>query len=123
MNTETVSSILLLIQQQGGGGFGALIISLWPMILIFGIFYFLLIRPQQKRQRQVQTQRDQMLQALKAGDKVVTTGGIYGTIVTVREKEDTVLLRIAQSVSIEIQRGSIAGPQSSDTKDVEAAKQ
>jgi preprotein translocase subunit YajC len=123
MNTETVSSILLLIQQQGGGGFGALLISLWPMILIFGIFYFLLIRPQQKRQRLVQTQRDQMLTALKAGDKIVTTGGIYGTIVTVREKEDTVLLRIAQSVSIEIQRGSIAGLQSSDTKDVEAAKQ
>lgn len=123
MNTETVSSILLLIQQQGGGGFGALLISLWPMILIFGIFYFLLIRPQQKRQRQVQVERDHMLTALKAGDKVVTTGGIYGTIVTVREKEDTVLLRIAQSVSIEIQRGSIAGPQTSDTKDVEAAKQ
>jgi preprotein translocase subunit YajC len=123
MNTETVSSIILLILQQGGGGFGALIISLWPMILIFGIFYFLLIRPQQKRQRLIQTQRDQMLTALKAGDKIITTGGIYGTIVTVREKEDTVLLRIAQSVSIEIQRSAVAGPQTGDTKDIEAAKQ
>jgi preprotein translocase subunit YajC len=123
MNTDTVSSILLLIQQQGGGGFGAILISLWPMILIFGVFYFLLIRPQQKRQRQIQTERDLMLKELKAGDKVITSGGIYGTIVTVREKDDTVLLRIAQSVSIEIQRGSIAGPQTGDTKDVEAAKQ
>ncbi|MEW6129124.1 MAG: preprotein translocase subunit YajC [Acidobacteriota bacterium] len=122
MNTDTISSILLLIQ-QGGGGFGSLLVSLWPMLLIFGIFYFLLIRPQQKRQRQMQADRDQMLSSLKAGDKVITSGGIYGTIVTVREKEDVILLRIAQSVSIEIQRGSIAGLQGSETKETETAKQ
>ena len=63
-----------------------------------------------------------LLKALKPGDKVITTGGIYGTIVQVKEKDDTVQLRVAQSVSIEILRSSIAGLQSADVKDVEAAK-
>jgi preprotein translocase subunit YajC len=110
---------LFILQGQGGSG---LLGAFLPMILIFGIFYFLLIRPQQKRQRQQQQERDIMLKALKAGDKVITTGGIYGTIVSVKEKDDTVQLRIAQSVSIEVLRSSIAGPQSSDIKDVEAVK-
>jgi preprotein translocase subunit YajC len=92
------------------------------MIIIFLIFFLLVIRPQQKRQRQAQTDRELMLKALKPGDKVITTGGIYGTIVAVRDKEDTVQLRIAQSVSIEVLRSSIAGLQSSDIKEVEPIK-
>ena len=121
MNTETVSSILSLIQQQPGGG-GALLVQLLPFILIFGVFYLLIIRPQQKRQRLAQQERDNLLSALKAGDKVVTSGGILGTIVAVREKEDVILLRIAQSVSIEIQRSAIAGLQEAEKKEAEAAK-
>lgn len=97
-----------------------------PLILIFGIFYFLLIRPQQKRQRQAQADREAMLNALKPGDKVVTTGGIYGSIVAVREKEDTVMLKIgqSQSVTIEIQRSALTGLQPGDSKEkeVETAK-
>lgn len=96
-------------------------IGLLPFVLIFVIFYFLLIRPQQRRQKQAQTERDVMLKALKAGDKVVTTGGIYGTIVAVREKDDTVQLRIAQSVSVEAERSAIARLQSAE-KEVEAVK-
>ena len=92
-----------------------------PFILIFVIFYFLLIRPQQRRQRQAKEERDALLKALKPGDKVVTTGGIYGTIVAVREKDDTVQLRIAQSVSIEAERSAIARLQSTD-KEVEPNK-
>ena len=92
-----------------------------PFILIFVIFYFLLIRPQQRRQKQAAQERDTMLKALKAGDKVVTTGGIYGTIVAVREKDDTVQLRIAQSVSVEAERGAIARLQASE-REVEASK-
>lgn len=99
-----------------------MIFSLLPMLIIFLIFYFLVIRPQQKRQRLAQTEREQLLKSLKPGDKVVTSGGIYGTIVAVRDKEDTVQLRIAQSVSIEVLRSSIAGPQSSEIKEAEAAK-
>ncbi|HKP12170.1 MAG TPA: preprotein translocase subunit YajC [Blastocatellia bacterium] len=116
--TIALAHPLFLLQQPGGGLLGAFL----PMILIFGIFYFLVIRPQQKRQRQQQTEREVMLKALKAGDKVITTGGIYGTIVSVKEKDDTVVLRIAQAVTIEMLRSAIAGPQSADAKDVEVAK-
>jgi preprotein translocase subunit YajC len=119
MDMIVALSFLLLIfqgQQPGGGVIGFFL----PMILIFGIFYFLIIRPQQRRQRQAQQERDAMLNALKAGDKVVTTGGIYGTIVAVRDS--TVQLRIAQSVSVEVLRSAIAGPQSAEAKEVEASK-
>lgn len=97
------------------------LIGLLPFILIFVIFYFLLIRPQQRRQRQAQLEREAMLRALKPGDKVVTTGGFYGTIIAVREKDDTVQLRIAQSVSVEAERSAIARLQTSE-KEAEAAK-
>jgi preprotein translocase subunit YajC len=102
---------------QGGGS----LVQLLPFILIFVIFYFLLIRPQQKKQRLAQQEREALLKALKPGDKVITTGGIYGTIVAVREKDDTVQLRIAQSVSVEAERSAIARLQTSE-KEVEASK-
>jgi preprotein translocase subunit YajC len=106
---------------QGGGSATGGLVGLLPFILIFVIFYFLLIRPQQRKQRLAQQERDAMLKALKPGDKVVTTGGIFGTIVAVREKDDTVQLRIAQSVSVEAERSSIARLQLSE-KEVEVSK-
>ncbi len=72
-----------------------------PLILIFVIFYALLIRPQQKRAKEMQTKLD----ALKKGDKVVTAGGIFGTIVKVDAAEATV--EIADGVKIRVQKGSI----------------
>lgn len=108
---------LAFLQGSASGG----LIGLLPFILIFVIFYFLLIRPQQKKQRKAQQERADLLKALKAGDKVVTTGGIYGTIVAVREKDDTVQLRIAQSVSVEAERSAIARFQTSE-KEPEAGK-
>ncbi|HSQ20933.1 MAG TPA: preprotein translocase subunit YajC [Blastocatellia bacterium] len=116
MNT-TMNALAFL---QGGSGSSGLI-GLLPFILIFVIFYFLLIRPQQKKQREAQQERETMLRALKAGDKVVTTGGIYGTIVAVRDKDNTVQLRIAQSVSVEAERSAIARLQASE-KEVELSK-
>lgn len=121
MNT-TIALAYPLFVLQGQGGSGSLLTLLVPWILIFGIFYFLVIRPQQKRQKLQQSERELMLKALKAGDKIITTGGIYGQIVKVKEKDDTVELRIAQSVSIEVLRSSIAGLQSSEIKDVDVAK-
>lgn len=121
MNTYVAPGTLLILLQQDGGGGGSIINSLLvPMILIFGIFYFLIIRPQQKKQRQAQTEREELLASLKSNDKVITSGGIYGTIVAVRE--NTVQLRIAQGVSIEVLRSAITGPQSPEVKEVEAAK-
>ena len=83
----------------GGGGFMALL----PIILMFAIIYFLLLRPQQKRQRQQQT----MLDALRKGDRVVTAGGIFGTIVGIKEKQNIVVLRIADSVKVELAKTSV----------------
>src|SRR5258707_14408126 len=89
---------------QAGGG----LIGLLPFILIFVIFYFLLIRPQQQKQKKAAQERNEMLKALKTGDKIVTTGGIYGATVAVGVKDDTVLLWIAQSVSVAAERSAIA---------------
>ena len=71
------------------------------MIAIFVIFYFFMIRPQQKKQKELQAQRD----ALKKGDKVVTAGGIYGIIKEVNET--TFLIEIAKDVVIKMDKGSV----------------
>ena len=106
----------------GAGGSSALLTQVVFFAAIFGIFYFLLIRPQQKRQRQAQLDREALLSALKPNDKVVTSGGIYGSIVAVREDKKTVMLKIAQSVTIEVDHSSIAGLQPTESKEAESAK-
>lgn len=78
------------------------LVSFMPLILMLVIFYFLLIRPQQKRQKE----HAKMIANLKKNDEVITNGGIYGTIVGV--KDDTFVLRVDENVKIEIQKGSIA---------------
>ena len=83
------------------GGLGALG-GLLPMLLIIGVFYVLLIRPQQKRQRQLQ----ETIASLKAGDRVITTGGIIGVITNVRET--SFVIRTADKSILEIARTAIA---------------
>ena len=80
-----------------------------PLILIFVLFYFLIIVPQRKRQRAI----DEMLNNLKSGDKVVTNGGIYGTIVSIRDDKRTVQLKISENpvIRVEIARTAISGMQ------------
>lgn len=85
---------------QGGG-----LMSLAPLILIFVIFYFLLIRPQQKKTKAHQD----MVNALKAGDRVVTNGGIYGRLTKV--EDNTVTLEVADKVRIKISRQAVSGLQ------------
>ena len=84
---------------EGGSGFLSL---LPPMIMMFAIFYFILIRPQQKKQKAALKMIDQ----LKEGDPVVTLSGIHGTIKKL--KDDTVMLQIADNVRIKINRSSIS---------------
>ena len=84
-------------------GIPASVISFLPFVLIIAVFYFLLIRPNQKKQQQWQ----QMLSKLKAGDKVTTTGGIRGTIISV--KDDSFQLRIPpDNIKIEVVKSAIA---------------
>jgi len=73
------------------------------MLLIIGVFYMLLIRPQQKRQRELQ----QTISELKAGDRIVTTGGLIGVITTVRDT--SFLIRSADKSILEIARSAVAG--------------
>ena len=88
----------LIFFQTGLGGLAQLL----PIFLIIAVFYFLLIRPQQKRQRQLQ----ETIASLKIGDRVITTGGIIGVITTVRET--SFLIRSAEKSILEIARTSIA---------------
>jgi preprotein translocase subunit YajC len=99
-------STLFIIFQGGLGALGGLV----PMLLIIGVFYLLLIRPQQKRQRELQ----QTIAELKAGDRVVTNGGIIGTITTVRDT--SFLIRSADKSILEIARSAIAGIESEEKK-------
>jgi preprotein translocase subunit YajC len=91
--------ILFIFQQQGGN----FLVAILPWILIFGVFYFLLIVPQRKRQRALQ----ETIESLKAGDKVVTNGGIVGTITAVRDT--TFLIRSGEKSILEISRAAISG--------------
>ncbi|MGA8870243.1 MAG: preprotein translocase subunit YajC [Candidatus Acidiferrales bacterium] len=86
---------------QSGGGIALFL----PLVLIMVIFYFLMIMPAQRRQKKV----TEMLKSLKNGDKVITNGGIHGTIVGL--EDDAVQLRIAEQVKIKVSRSAIAGLQ------------
>jgi preprotein translocase subunit YajC len=87
--------------QSGGGGMGGFE-SLLPLVLIFVVFYFLLIRPQQKKQKQ----HREMLEALRRGDRIVTAGGIVGTITKANETELTV--EIADAVKVRVMRAMVS---------------
>lgn len=76
---------------QEVGGVAAMLVSFLPMILIFVVFYFMLIRPQRKKDKKVK----EMLAALKTGDRICTIGGIYGTITGL--KDDTVTLAVGRN--------------------------
>ena len=90
-------------QAAGGGGAAGGFASFIPLILIFVVFYFLLIRPQQKQAKQHQA----FLDALKKGQKVVTKGGIHGTITAITDT--VVTLEIAKDVAVKMSRDAIGG--------------
>ena len=85
----------------GAGGFGGFQ-ALVPLLLMFAVFYFILIRPQQQKQKK----HREVLQNLKTGDQVITSGGLYGTIVGIDEQKIT--LRIADNVKVEVGRSFVA---------------
>jgi preprotein translocase subunit YajC len=85
----------------GGIGGNAVLTQLVFFAAIFAIFYFLLIRPQQKQKRE----RERMLGAIKKGDRVVTTSGLHGTVMTLNDQ--TVVLRVADQVKLEFDRSAV----------------
>src|SRR5215469_1420890 len=102
MFSSVASAILLAAQSPAGNG----LIAFLPLAVIMVIFYVLLIMPAQRRQKKTQS----MLSALKTGDKVVTTGGLYGTIVAL--DGDAIQLRIADQVKVKVARSAVQSLQS-----------
>ncbi|MBQ7538519.1 preprotein translocase subunit YajC [uncultured Treponema sp.] len=92
-----------LLQAAGAASGSQTLMSVVPFILIIAIFYFFIIRPQNKKQKETQ----KMIDALKKGDKVVTIGGIHGLVSQTKEK--TVIIKIDEGVKIEVNRSAIAG--------------
>lgn len=88
--------------QEASSGFAQGFIGLFPLILIFLIFYFLLIRPQQKKAKE----HREMLSAIKKGDEVITSGGIHGKIVGIAD--NVITLEIANNVRVKVSREYIA---------------
>jgi preprotein translocase subunit YajC len=103
--------ILLQTPAPAGGGspFG-FIAQFLPFILIFAVFYFLIIVPQRRRQKALQD----MIGQLKAGDRVITSGGIIATVTAVRET--SLIVRSADKTMLEITRASVAGLQADEEK-------
>ncbi|GBD93795.1 preprotein translocase subunit YajC [bacterium BMS3Abin05] len=95
-----VANILL----AGGAGQGNTLVALLPFILIFVVIWLFMIRPQSRKQKELQA----MLKSLQKGDRVITIGGIKGSIVGFKEADDTVVLKIADNTKIEVTRSGIA---------------
>lgn len=100
--------MLYLAEAAGQAQGSSLLLTFAPIVLMFAILYFLLIRPQQKRQKE----RNKMLESLKKGDKVITIGGIHGTIVDLTE--DKVTLKVAESTKIVFERHAVNAVKNND---------
>ncbi|HEY8133823.1 MAG TPA: preprotein translocase subunit YajC [Thermoanaerobaculia bacterium] len=94
---------IALLLQAGGNSTAAFLIQVLPIAAIFLVFYFLVIGPANKQKRKTQ----QMLNSLKKGDRVVTSGGIYGTVQGV--EPDVIYLKISDNVRVKVARSAITG--------------
>jgi preprotein translocase subunit YajC len=100
---DAMTHVTYLLAFAEGAPGGSLLQGIVPMLLIFAIFYFLLIAPMRKRQKALQ----KLVDSMTKGDKVVTNGGLYGTVVAVEDK--VVVLKVADNVKIRVAKSAIAG--------------
>ncbi|MBO4551048.1 MAG: preprotein translocase subunit YajC [Bacteroidaceae bacterium] len=99
--------MITLLQAQGAAGGGGMSF-LFMMVIIFGIMWFFMIRPQQKKQKEIQNFRNSIVR----GSKIVTAGGIYGTVKDIDEAANTLKVEIANGICIIVDKGSVfASPQ------------
>jgi preprotein translocase subunit YajC len=110
-------NLLIAMAPQGGSGAGGgSMVSTFVMFgAIFLIFYFMIIRPQQKRAKE----REKLLSSVEKGDKVITSGGVHGTVAGVEEK--TILLQVTENVKLKIERSAISTILNKDSKEVKQA--
>ncbi len=95
---------LLLFAPPSAGQTPNPLVQIVPMVLIFIVFYFFMIRPQQKKQKN----RENILESLKRGDKVTTIGGIHGTVAGIDSDNKTVLVQVSETTKIKFDRTAIA---------------
>lgn len=100
--------IQLFLAQQDGVAQPNLFASFLPILAVIAIFYLLIYRPMRRRQKNL----EQMIAGLKNGDKVITNGGIYGTVAGIRD--NTVLLKVSDQVKLEVAKSAIASLQAPD---------
>jgi preprotein translocase subunit YajC len=105
---EQIMMIQLFLAQQDGVAQPNLFASFLPILAIIAIFYLLIYRPMRRRQKNL----EQMIAGLKNGDKVITNGGIYGTVAGIRD--NTVLLKVSDQVKLEVAKSAIASLQAPD---------
>jgi|WetSurMetagenome_2_1015567.scaffolds.fasta_scaffold38806_2 preprotein translocase subunit YajC len=91
-----------LFLQQGAGGFEQLLSTIVPFLLIILVFYFLILRPQQKRQKD----RQKLLESVRKGDRVITTGGIHGLVEGVEDK--ILLVKIDDNVKVKVEKSAVS---------------
>ncbi|MDT9545804.1 MAG: preprotein translocase subunit YajC [Chlorobium sp.] len=101
---EFISALLLFAPPATGGPAPNPIIQLVPLVLIFVVFYFFMIRPQQKKQKD----REKVLESLKRGDRIVTIGGMHGTVAGIDTEKKTVLVQVADNTKIKFDRSAVA---------------
>jgi preprotein translocase subunit YajC len=104
-------TLFAMMPPSGEGGGGGLLSLAFPIILIFVLYYFLLHLPQKKKQQE----RQKMIDAMKRGDEVITSGGIYGKVAGVTDK--VVTIEIAPKVKIRVAKAQISGITSKGTED------
>jgi preprotein translocase subunit YajC len=107
---NNLSFILLMAQPAGGAsGQSNALITFLPLLLVFVVFYFFMIRPQMKKQKEMTNYRN----SLKKGDKVITTGGIYGRIYEV--KDNFVMLEVGGDLKLKVDKSALVKDPSADT--------
>ncbi|ASQ91791.1 preprotein translocase subunit YajC [Prosthecochloris sp. GSB1] len=112
-------SSLLMFAPPAGGGTPNPFVQLVPLILIFVVFYFFLIRPQQKKQKE----REKVLESLKRGDRVVTIGGLHGTVAGIDSEKKTVLLQVGDNLKLKFDRSAVANVEKQDAGDKLSTKE
>ena len=110
---NTILSLLLFAPPVAGQAAPNPLIQIVPLVLIFVVFYFFMIRPQQKKQKD----REKVLDSLKRGDKVVTIGGVHGTVAGIDTEKKTVLVQVSDSTKITFDRTAIANIDKQDSGD------
>ncbi|MEI6651487.1 MAG: preprotein translocase subunit YajC [Chlorobiaceae bacterium] len=110
---NTILSLLLFAPPVAGQAAPNPLIQIVPLVLIFVVFYFFMIRPQQKKQKD----REKVLDSLKRGDKVVTIGGVHGTVAGIDTEKKTVLVQVSDSTKITFDRTAVANIDKQDSGD------